>query len=315
MSIFDHVQITDYNDKLEASGTRFPDATEAERARFIMAREGDLVAAAAMLKEYVEWRELHGLNSPEYQEAKVRSVSDAQDWSESSQMALRCAADKKRLEIKDQDEEASKRRDQVHHKKPPIQQPDTLPQIVFIYKDECGEVRRTRCGKLLLHVLPARVNKKLASSETYALAIALYLDRKLDRSSYDLATLLLDVRGGRGWANPPAIRMMPFIKAVSSLLHQYYPNRLYRCFVYPLPRAALWIWEIAKPFLDRAIVEAVTLVAGSDSHSAPPPNKALNEHVELDLLEEMETNRLSLCEDGSRMVHGHSRRRRQYKQN
>jgi hypothetical protein len=88
--------------------------------------------------------------------------------------------------------------------------------------------------------------------------------------------------------------MMPFIKATATLLHQHYPERLDKLFVFPLPRAALWIWEMVKPFLDRSVVESAHLIGGKDSMSSPPPNHALCRFVHSQLLDDMENKRLSM---------------------
>jgi hypothetical protein len=163
------------------------------------------------------------------------------------------------------------------------------------YTDEqTGEPLRTRNGRLVLHVLPAQVDKKLANAETYALAKAIYLDRKFGRDSNDLATILIDVRPGQGWSNPKAFTMVPYIRSVSRILHQYFPQRMDKCLVYPLPTAALVIWDMARPVLDRSIVDAITLVQGSDALAAPPPNAELGKYLEEDMLEKMEAKRRSL---------------------
>jgi hypothetical protein len=57
-------------------------------------------------------------------------------------------------------------------------------------------------GRLLIHVIPGRINKKLAPAETYALALSFYLDCKQDRNTLDLFFVMMDVRPGNGWANP-----------------------------------------------------------------------------------------------------------------
>ena len=151
---------------------------------------------------------------------------------------------------------------------------------------------KARDGTILLHVIPALIQKKGVLAETYAMAIALYLDRKFSRDSLELATVFLDVRPGMGWPNPPAIQMLSFIRATSRILHAYYPERLASCILYPLPRAAMWIWDAVKPFLDNEIVTRVSLVQGSDARSALPPNDELEAHAQRKWLEQMEIMRL-----------------------
>jgi hypothetical protein len=141
--------------------------------------------------------------------------------------------------------------------------------------------------------MPGRLDKKMAPAEIYSLALGLYLDRKQNRESLDLFSVMLDVRGGKGWANPPAYNMMPFIKSAAMLLHQHYPERLDKLIVYPLPRPALWIWHMVKPFLDVSVVSSAHLIGGKDTSASTPPNDKLEEFVDLSILSEMEKHRLS----------------------
>ena len=265
-----------------------PASTHAERLRFLRACKGSLNRAIAKLQGYLDWREIHGLDLPEYQEARMGSTSDEQDWSESCRRAMKYAEKTGSITS-----EGSKRKSSRSKKSKSRE----LPQIAFAYCDAYGAPKKTINGRLLLHLLPARINKKLAPAETYALALGFYLDRKQDRSSLDLFFVMMDIRGGKGWANPPAYNMMPFVKATAPLLHQHYPERLDKLFVYPLPRPALWIWELAKPLLDRSAVESAHLIGGKDTCSSPPPNHALREFVHQDLLDEMENKRLSMYKE------------------
>ena len=49
---------------------------------------------------------------------------------------------------------------------------------------------------------------------------------------------------------------------------------------------------MVKPFLDPSVVESAHLIAGRDTVAAPPPNHALCNHVDEDLLEVMESTRI-----------------------
>lgn len=57
-------------------------------------------------------------------------------------------------------------------------------------------------GNRILHLLPAQMDPSIASDGTFALCIAFYLERKLGRNSMEKMTVVIDVRGGHGWANP-----------------------------------------------------------------------------------------------------------------
>jgi hypothetical protein len=285
----DDMSASNYNDELTQEQTlvtlddRFPTSTAMERLRFLRACKGNIEGAVVKLEAYIDWRELHGLDSPEYQESKLGSTSDDQDWQESCSMAL-AYAEKMGL----MGEKAKKKGNRS-----PKSESKKLPQIVFVHTDENGEAKKSLRGNLILHVMPGRLDRKKAPAEIYSLALGLYLDRKQNRESLDLFSVMLDVRGGKGWANPPAYNMMPFIKSAATLLHQHYPERLDKLIVYPLPRPALWIWHMVKPFLDVSVVLSAHLIGGKDTSAAPPPNDKLAEFVDLSILEAMEKHRLS----------------------
>ena len=194
---------------------QFPDSPYYERLRFLRACKGSVSGAAVKLQAYHDWRELHGLDLPEYKEAHLGTASDEQAWILSCRKAVE--------HIERVSRESSKNKNFVSDKS---LNSTVLPQIVFTYLDDKGLPKMSKSGRCLLHVMPARINKKLASAETYALALSLYLDHKQDRDKLDLFFVMLDVRPGKGWANPPAYNMMPFIKAVGNLLHLHYPERL-----------------------------------------------------------------------------------------
>ncbi|KAI2508036.1 CRAL/TRIO domain containing protein [Fragilaria crotonensis] len=278
----DDVQLTE-DQRVAALEEKFPNSPYSERLRFLRACKGSVTGATVKLQAYYDWRELHGLDLPEYADTRLGQSSDEQDWLLSCKKAVEHIEKlgKESLKKKSSPSDSTKSLSSF-----------ALPQIVFAYTDEKGLPMTSKSGRRLLHVMPARINKKLASAETYALALSLYLDHKQDRNKLDLFFVMLDVRPGKGWANPPAYNMMPFIKAVGNLLHQHYPERLDKLFLYPLPRPALWIWEMVKPFLDPSVVESAHLIAGKDTVAAPPPNHALCSHVDEDLLEVMENTRI-----------------------
>ncbi|KAL7465262.1 hypothetical protein ACHAXS_005607 [Conticribra weissflogii] len=109
---------------------------------------------------------------------------------------------------------------------------------------------RCKDGTRILHILPARLDLSLAAAPTYSLAAALYLDSLLRRTDAERLTLVCDVRGGRGWTNPTPMSTFPFIRSTSSLLGQHYPERLERMILFPMPKAAMWVWGAAQKCLD-----------------------------------------------------------------
>lgn len=267
-------------EKLHVMFERFPESTYAERFRFLRAKHGNVTTASKKLQNYLNWREQHCLNTGKYKDNNVKATSDEQDWNESYKIAM---------EFFEVSEATNKNRFRSNPK-PKAQK---IPQISFVYYNECGELGETINGNILLHIIPGLIDLNLATAETYALTMAFYLDKKFDREKSSCATVFLDVRSGQGWPNAPAYSMMPFIRQTAGFLHKYYPRRFDSCVIYNLPRSAMWIWEMVKPFLDRSVLESIVPIAGSDRYSALPPNDDLNKFADSCLLEKMEKNRLS----------------------
>ena len=164
-----------------------------------------------------------------------------------------------------------------------------LPQIARL----APAAQRDRGGHRILHFLPGQIDLTRASGTAFALSIALYLDRKLDRNSAEKFTVAIDVRGGSGWPNPNPTKLLPFLQQVSNLLERQFPERLARCLVYPVPAAASFLWRMVRRFLDPATAEKIDLVPGESRIVSPPPLAAMDPHVAPDVLEAMEAHRRS----------------------
>jgi hypothetical protein len=256
--------------------TQCPLSTDSERQRFLKSCNGNTEKAEKRLRKYLHWRAQHLKNIAEKQEASEENDDEA-DWKRAV-----CAA----LEFLDLDEKNGKRGNK--------RKSNSIPQIVMLHTDqETGLPVMDRDRRLLFHVLPAQIDRKLTSSGIYELTIALYLESKLDRECLQQGTLLLDVRPGVGFANPPALFLMPFIKSISKYLNQRFPERLYRCILYPLPRPALWLWHMASGLLDDNVVDRIKLVAGEAAIDAPPPNEDLAEYIDESVLQQVESARLA----------------------
>ena len=139
---------------------------------------------------------------------------------------------------------------------------------------------------------PTRLDVSLVAEETYALCIALYLDRCLDRSSTEKITICIDVRSGHGWANPPARSIVPFIKAVVGVLETNFPERLGWAIVYLLPWTATAVWKVAKLFLDPNTARKMVVIKGLAEKDSKAPVEKLEEYIERDVLDRMERNRV-----------------------
>jgi hypothetical protein len=146
-------------------------------------------------------------------------------------------------------------------------------------------------GSRIFHLTPARLDLTLASAQVYALASALYLDRRLSRHTTEKISLICDVRGGNGWANPTPWSLLPFIRATSSLLGQHFPERLKRFVLFPMPSSAVWIWNTAKKFVDVDTASKVVVVGlvGASGNANDTVNDELDEFItkkDLGILEE-----------------------------
>jgi hypothetical protein len=174
----------------------------------------------------------------------------------------------------------------------------TLPQLASILPpprkaSSRQHVPMDQTGHRILHLLPAKMDLSVASDTAFALAIALYLERKLDRDSPETMTVAIDVRGGDGWANPRPQKLLPFIQQVAGLLEQNFPERLANCVVFPIPAIGTMIWKMARVFLDPSTAEKIHLVRGDARNSAPAPFGAMEEHVSRSVLAHMEELRCS----------------------
>lgn len=229
----------------------FPNATAEERRRFLIARLGNVQAAKDQLGNYLEWREKHDAIEKELN--LTEAETDEDDWNIAAAVAL----------VSCEEENRDQR----------------LPRIARVYTVEESAVC-DRDGRRVLHVMPGQINITLAKASTYAVALALYIDRKLDRASLECLTVALDVRGGKGWPNIPPLRQLPFIQTVIVLLLSKFPERLHRCLLFPVPKAARWIWNISKAWIDPLTSNKVQLLTGNAKIVSEPPFVAMHEFLE-----------------------------------
>ena len=145
-----------------------------------------------------------------------------------------------------------------------------------------------RDGNRILQLLPAQMDLSVASDATFALCIALYLERKLGRDSDEKMTVVIDVRGGDGWANPSPNKLVPFVKRVSACLEQNFPERLSKSVLFPMPVAATFLWRVVRVFLDPNTAEKIAVVRGSAGNDDKPPYRLMEKHVDRGVLERME---------------------------
>lgn len=117
-------------------------------------------------------------------------------------------------------------------------------------------------------------------NETYALALAHSIDEAIASvpdSRHAKLTILVDTRGGDGWANPNAKSLYGVGKAVIRLLKVHYVDRIKHLVIYPAPFLARGLWYILKPFLDKKTRSAVCLIgAGATDSFATCPSELIN---------------------------------------
>jgi hypothetical protein len=257
-----------------------PAATEAERQRFLNAKGGKYKLAYEQLKQYLEWREEYELDhiiaSPplpsedeDFQSCASSDLTlDEMDWRFASDKALSY--------------------DPGHVDSLPIMLPQ-LARILTIPGSD--EHLRDRSGDRILHLLPAQMDPHIAADSTFALCIAFYLERKLGRNSMEQMVVVIDVRGGHGWANPKPGKLIPFIKKVTSITERNFPERLSRSLLFPMPRTAAVLWKMIKMFLDPNTAEKIVVVAGKANNDSPPPYKKMEAYVGREVIDRMEALR------------------------
>jgi hypothetical protein len=197
-----------------------PESTLAERRRFLKARKGVIKAASAQLGSYLQWRSKNKID--EFFPSTNNFTTDEEDWALAARGAMEIANTKH---------------------SPARNVP--LPRIVSVYGGNDGLVL-CRNGARIVHVLPSQLDTTIAPATTYALALAMYLERKIDRNHTEKVTVVIDIRSGRGWPNPSSVSLVPFIKLVVGSLNSYFPERLSRCILFPLPMTATVIFNKAK---------------------------------------------------------------------
>jgi hypothetical protein len=169
-----------------------------------------------------------------------------------------------------------------------------LPQIMFLHTKEDGTPATDKNGKRVILVLPAMVDRKLATSDTYALAMAFYLNLKFDRNDEEKMTVIIDVRPGDGWPNQLAITMVNFVRTVTTMLQRFYPERLERLVLFPIPMAALMIWQAMKRFVTNDTMDKLVLVPGPAACASPVPKEVLKEYFDIEIINLMEEKRVEV---------------------
>ena len=167
-----------------------------------------------------------------------------------------------------------------------------LPRIARFHCNGGYELR-TKDGQRILQFFPAQLDWSLASIQIYTAVIALYMYKHLDRHSDETIFILIDVRAGHGWKNPPAFDCIPFIKYLAKILEQNFPERLGACILYPLPWGTESLWKLIRHFIDPVTSNKIRIISGPASRDSPPPNISLGLYVDDATLVRLEENRIS----------------------
>ena len=127
-----------------------------------------------------------------------------------------------------------------------------------------------RDGTRVVYVQGARYDLTLAPEE-YTHAICHVLEATTRATSEEKVTVLLDVRTGDGWLNPPAQKLLPFFKHMAKVVPNHYPERLKRVVIYPLPWIVAALIKVVKNLFDPVTREKFIVLSGSDKTGAPCP--------------------------------------------
>ena len=246
----------------------FPqEATEAEVARFVRARKGDLAAGADQLRRYLDWHTLHQNISINDSMRKAGESLCQYDWRIASSVAQTMEGD--------------------------LQVENTVPLPCVVFLDDGDTNMRSLDGTRICQHLPAQITH-LASGQVYAQALAIYLDRRLSRQREEKFDVFIDTRPGEGWGNISAYHLVPFIRHASKLLNDLHPERLQRAVVFPVPSVCAFIWNrMIKPWMDPVTADKIVLVGGSARmHSKLP--KSMQKIASEGTLAELERRRIAL---------------------
>ena len=246
----------------------FPqEATEAEVARFVRARKGDLTAGAEQLRHYLDWHKLHQNISINESTRKAGESLSERDWRIASSVA----------EVMEGD----------------LQVENTVPLPCVVFLDDGDTNIRSLDGTRICQHLPARITH-LASGQVYAQALAIYLDRRLSRQDEEKFDVFIDTRPGEGWGNISAYHLVPFIRHASKLLNDLQPERLQKAVVFPVPSVCAFIWNrMIKPWMDPVTADKIVLVGGSARMDSKLP-KSMQKIASEEALAHLERRRIAL---------------------
>ena len=171
----------------------------------------------------------------------------------------------------------------------------TLPQLIFRRTDpNTGKVLQDKNGTDLIHVLAAKIDRFAASNETWAMAVALYIDFYVDRNSKYSASIFVDARAGEGWPNPKLIMGVSLVGQIVTEIEKRHPGRCKTLIIFPLPRALTMIWGSVKGYFSPEMNEMMIVCSGPSILGSPLPKKMLEIYVDGDVIDILEEYRIDL---------------------
>lgn len=133
-------------------------------------------------------------------------------------------------------------------------------------------------GTMILFVQGARYDLS-TSPESHTSAICHTIDSMLPPEVSGQLTVLVDVRSGVGWPNPPAAQLLPFFRDAARVIPDHFPERLRRLVVYPLPQAVTVLVGLILALLDSKTRAKLCLLLGPSNEGAPCPADGLRQFV------------------------------------
>jgi len=241
----------------------YPTTTQAERLRFLKNRT--IERAIEKMTFYTGWRKEMKIDEPEYLDAIAEQDDDEKLWKFVVQYV------------------EGFMQDEIYKKNA------TIPRFVrFGNEGEIVSLGGKRCAQ----VLPGMVDKKIASFKFYAQLVAVYLDAKLDRDSIENIFILVDVRAGKGWPNGSPTTLVPFIKAMTKVVSDSMPERMYKTLIYPLPGVSKPILSLILKLLPDNLTKKVEILWGAAYQSSPCP-KQMRDHFNEETIKTLEAIRKS----------------------
>jgi len=137
-------------------------------------------------------------------------------------------------------------------------------------------------GSAVVLVQGARFDPAIASEE-YVLACSQAMDMATPSGSEGSATILIDIRPGEGWPNPPATKLLPFFRALCKGLPANYPERMGRVIIFPVNSVFSYIWSLVSGLLDKSVKGSCVTLSGRAALGAPCPLE-LGRYVALEAL-------------------------------